>query len=262
VSPSRPMIVGCRRGGARRLRSGADHRAAARTIAAARSRRAPRHPSWSSAPRRSTCGATCRRCATHPRWRCAPPLPTRKRRGDRPGGADARLARGPRGGREARGRAATRAVQAAQWCGRARRSRRLPVLARRGLGVQARERPTTGASALPAIEAPSRRPRPPTGARIGRPRPRPRPPLPESPAATGPGDPDRGLEHARRAMAAAADHPPNMLALARPWPRPGTPRAAAPGSKRRSVAPAPPPRPASRTPRMDARCRGGAGARG
>jgi tetratricopeptide (TPR) repeat protein len=29
----------------------------------------------------------------------------------------------------------------------------------------------------------------------------------------GPGDPDRGLEHARRALAIASDYPPNLLAL-------------------------------------------------
>src|SRR5258707_13035150 len=50
--------------------------------------------------------------------------------------------------------AATRAVQAAQWCGRIAPERTECVYwLGAGLGVQARERPSTGLSALPRIEA-------------------------------------------------------------------------------------------------------------
>jgi tetratricopeptide (TPR) repeat protein len=120
--------------------------------------------------------------------------------------------------RTAREGAATRAVQAAQWCGGHAPD---PAPACRfwlgaALGVQARERPTTGAAALPEIEAAFR------AAAKGDPaydRGAPDQALalfylraPGWPA--GPGDPERGLEHARRAMAIDPDYPPNLLALA------------------------------------------------
>jgi tetratricopeptide (TPR) repeat protein len=115
-----------------------------------------------------------------------------------------------------RERAATRAVQAAQWCG-AGRAPTPPCSFWLGaaLGVQARERPTTGVSALPAIAAAFETaaagdPAYENGA-------------PDQALAlfylrapgwpTGPGDPGRGLEHARRAVATAPDHAPNLLAL-------------------------------------------------
>jgi len=54
----------------------------------------------------------------------------------------------------AREQAATRAVQAAQWCGAGRPpSPPCEFWLGAALGVQARERPTTGVAALPAIEA-------------------------------------------------------------------------------------------------------------
>src|SRR5262245_31454047 len=116
----------------------------------------------------------------------------------------------------ARTDASARAVQAAQWCGR-----RWPDDAAcdywlgAALGVQARERPSTGLSALPEIEAAFKR----AAARA---------PLMEEAGPdralailylrapgwpTGPGDPDRGLEHARRAAELKPDHPPNQTAL-------------------------------------------------
>jgi hypothetical protein len=112
--------------------------------------------------------------------------------------------------------AAARAVQAAQWCGR-----RWPDAAScdywRGaaLGVQARERPSTGLSALPEIEAAFKRAaeRAPLLEEAG----------PDRALAllylrapgwpTGPGDPALGLLHARRAVELSPDHPPNHLAL-------------------------------------------------
>jgi tetratricopeptide (TPR) repeat protein len=113
--------------------------------------------------------------------------------------------------------AATKAVQAAQWCERA--SPALPACSYwmgAALGVQARERPATGVSALPRIEAAFRKaadqdPTLDAGA-------------PDRALAllylrapgwpTGPGDPERGLEHARKALAIAPEHPLNLMALA------------------------------------------------
>lgn len=116
----------------------------------------------------------------------------------------------------AREQAATRAVQAAQWCGAGRPpSPPCEFWLGAALGVQARERPTTGVAALPAIEAAF------LAAAAGDPSYDKGAPdqalallylrAPGWPA--GPGNPERGLEHARRAVAIGPDHPPNLLAL-------------------------------------------------
>ena len=113
--------------------------------------------------------------------------------------------------------AAKLAVQAAQWCERTAPD--LPACAYwmgAALGVQARERPTTGLSALPQIEAAFQKAaaKEPALEQGG----------PDRALAllylrapgwpTGPGDPDRGLEEARKAMTIASDYPPNVMALA------------------------------------------------
>jgi hypothetical protein len=113
--------------------------------------------------------------------------------------------------------AATRAVQASQWCERASPS--LPACSYwmgAALGVQARERPATGVSALPRIEAAFRKAADQDPALDGG--------APDRALAllylrapgwpTGPGDPERGLEHARKALAIAPEHPLNLMALA------------------------------------------------
>jgi hypothetical protein len=117
----------------------------------------------------------------------------------------------------ARESAATVAVQVAQWC---------PTIAPdlpdcdfwlgAALGVQARERPATGLSALSKIEAAFKR------AADGNPEMEEAGPdralallylrAPRWPR--GPGDPEQGLEHARKAVALRPDYPPNRLALA------------------------------------------------
>jgi len=112
--------------------------------------------------------------------------------------------------------AAIAAVEAAQWCGRtAPADPACDYWLGAALGVQARERPATGLSALPQIEAAFRR------ARDARPE------LDEAGPdralallylrapgwPTGPGDPDLGLKHARQAVALRPDYPPNLLAL-------------------------------------------------
>jgi tetratricopeptide (TPR) repeat protein len=117
----------------------------------------------------------------------------------------------------AREEAATEAVQAAQWCGRAAPDEpACDYWLGAALGVQARERSSTALSALPMIEAAFRR-----AAAAA-------PALddagPDRALAllyvrapgwpTGPGDADQGLEHARKAAALRPDHPPNLLALA------------------------------------------------
>jgi tetratricopeptide (TPR) repeat protein len=118
---------------------------------------------------------------------------------------------------EGRQRAATLAVQAAQWCGRIAPS--LPVCEYwlgAGLGVQARERPSTGLSALPRITEAFK------NAAAGDPSLDHSGPdralallylrAPGWPA--GPGDPDLGLEHAKKALDRDPDYPPNLLTLA------------------------------------------------
>jgi tetratricopeptide (TPR) repeat protein len=116
----------------------------------------------------------------------------------------------------ARADAAAHAVQAAQWCGRRwLDDASCDYWLGAALGVQARERPSTGLSALPEIEAAFKKARE-------------RAPLLEEAGPdralallylrapgwpTGPGDPDLGLQHARRAIELKPDHPPNLLTL-------------------------------------------------
>jgi hypothetical protein len=117
---------------------------------------------------------------------------------------------------EARAAAATRGVQAAQWCDAAAFPAPCAYWKAAALGQQARERPSTGLSALPLIEqgfkdAAAKDPTLDEGG-------------PDRALAllylrapgwpTGPGDPAKGLEHARRATALRDGYPPNHLALA------------------------------------------------
>ncbi len=115
----------------------------------------------------------------------------------------------------ARSQDALRAVHAAQWCARlAPDDPTCDYWLGAALGVQARERPRTGLSALPTIEAAF------TRAAAAAPRLERGGPdralallylrAPGWPA--GPGDPDLGLEHAQRALALFPEHPPNLLA--------------------------------------------------
>lgn len=112
--------------------------------------------------------------------------------------------------------AARAAVEAAQWCGQNEPADpECDYWLGAALGVQARERPATGASALPQIEAAFRR--------ASDARPEIDEAGPDRALAllylrapgwpTGPGDPDLGLRHARRALALRPDYPPNLLAL-------------------------------------------------
>ena len=118
---------------------------------------------------------------------------------------------------EARGRAAAAAVEASQWC--ARKAPADPACdywLGAALGVQARERPATGLSALPEIERAFQRALR-TDPEIDEAGPDRALALlylraPGWPA--GPGDPEVGLEHARAAVARRPGHPPNRLALA------------------------------------------------
>lgn len=116
-----------------------------------------------------------------------------------------------------RERAATEAVYAAQWCERiAPGSAVCAYWLGAALGVQARERPSTGVSVLPRIREAFER------AAGGEPRLEAAGPdralslfylrAPGWP--TGPGDPELGLTHARKAAALYPEYPPNLLALA------------------------------------------------
>jgi len=117
----------------------------------------------------------------------------------------------------ARREAATSAVHAAQWCGRIDpENPACSYWLGAALGVQARERRSTGLDALPlieeafkkaAVEAPTLEEGGPDRALAllylrapGWP--------------TGPGDPDLGLMHARKAVQLSPAFPPNQLALA------------------------------------------------
>ena len=112
---------------------------------------------------------------------------------------------------------ATLAVQSAQWCLRvAPESAGCLYYLGAGLGVQAREKRSTALDALPRIEQAflDAAGRDPELDEAG----------PDRALAllylrapgwpTGPGDPDRGLEHARKALELRPGYPPNLLALA------------------------------------------------
>jgi tetratricopeptide (TPR) repeat protein len=116
-----------------------------------------------------------------------------------------------------RAEASSRAVQAAQIClRRAAASATCWYWQGAALGVQARERQATGLAALPEIERSFQRALEldPEIDHAG----------PERALAllyvrapgwpTGPGDPDRAVDHARRAAARQPNYPPNRLALA------------------------------------------------
>jgi tetratricopeptide (TPR) repeat protein len=117
---------------------------------------------------------------------------------------------------EARAAAATHAVQAAQWCDAAANPAPCAYWKAAALGQQARERPSTGLSALPLIEQGFKEAAAtdPTLDEGG----------PDRALAllylrapgwpTGPGDPAKALEHARRATTLRERHAPNHLALA------------------------------------------------
>lgn len=118
---------------------------------------------------------------------------------------------------DAREAAASRAVQAAQWCERiAPGDAACHYWLGAALGVQARERKATALSALPAIEAAFKRAAAsaPSLEEAG----------PDRALAllyirapgwpSGLGDPELGLAHARKAMARRPGYPPNHLALA------------------------------------------------
>jgi hypothetical protein len=114
----------------------------------------------------------------------------------------------------AREKVATQAVQAAQACPAGRPHCAYWLAA--AVGLQARERPSTGLSALPLIESNFQAAAhgdaaydsggPDRALALFYLR------APHWP--TGPGDPEKGLEHARRALLLAPDYPPNLEALA------------------------------------------------
>ena len=119
--------------------------------------------------------------------------------------------------RSVREAAAATAIHAAQWCLRiAPGEAACDYWLGAGLGVQARVRASTGYRALPEIEAAFKR------AASAAPELEEAGPdralallyiqAPGWPA--GPGDPELGLEHARKAVAAKPDFPPNLVALA------------------------------------------------
>jgi len=118
---------------------------------------------------------------------------------------------------DARRQDAVAAVQAAQWCGRiAPDSAACAYWLGAALGLQARERHATALDALPRIEQAFQKAAAsePTLEHGG-----PHRALAllylRAPAwPSGVGDPDRGLEHARKAVTLSADYPPNQLALA------------------------------------------------
>ncbi len=112
---------------------------------------------------------------------------------------------------------ATTAVQTAQWCERIDPlSAACAYWLGAALGLQAREKRSTGLDALPLIEKAFQRAAAadPDLEQGG----------PDRALAllylrapgwpSGPGDPDLGLDHARRAVERAPDYPPNLLALA------------------------------------------------
>jgi len=112
---------------------------------------------------------------------------------------------------------ATLAVQAARWCERiAPESPACAYSLGAALGIQAREKQTTALDALPRIEEAFRRATAgdPTLDQGGPHRALALLYLRAPGWPTGPGDPDRGLEEARKAVEVSPDFPPNQLALA------------------------------------------------
>ena len=112
---------------------------------------------------------------------------------------------------------ATLAVQAARWCERiAPESPACAYSLGAALGIQAREKQTTALDALPRIEEAFRRATAgdPTLDQGGPHRALALLYLRAPGWPTGPGDPDRGLEEARKAVEVSPDYPPNQLALA------------------------------------------------
>jgi tetratricopeptide (TPR) repeat protein len=118
---------------------------------------------------------------------------------------------------ELRKRDAVSAVQAAQWCGRIDpEDARCTYWLGAAMGIQARERRSTGLDALPRIEeafqsaaerlADYKEGAPHRALALFYVR------APGWPK--GPGDPDLGLEHARKAVEISPDYAPNQLALA------------------------------------------------
>lgn len=116
----------------------------------------------------------------------------------------------------ARQDAATQAVNAAQWCERIKPASASCIYwLGAALGVQAREKQSTALDALPRIQEAFKRAATadPMFEQAG----------PDRALAllylrapgwpTGPGDPDQGLQHARKAVELAPDYPPNDLAL-------------------------------------------------
>ena len=115
-----------------------------------------------------------------------------------------------------RAAAATAAVQSAQWCGRIDpQSATCEYWLGAALGLQAREKRSTALDALPLIEQAFRRASEmDPGLEEGGPHRALALLYARAPAwPAGPGDPDRALEEARRALEIAPDYPPNLLAL-------------------------------------------------
>jgi tetratricopeptide (TPR) repeat protein len=119
-------------------------------------------------------------------------------------------------GGEARQSAAATGVHAAQWCRRlAPADPACDYWLGAALGLQARERAATGLSALPEIEAAFKKAAAaaPELEEAGPDRALAQFYLQAPGWPTGPGDPELGLEHARRAVAIRPDFPPNLSAL-------------------------------------------------
>jgi hypothetical protein len=112
--------------------------------------------------------------------------------------------------------AAESAVETVQWCARiAPDDPACSYWLGVALGLQARERPSTALSALPKmIEALGRAASKAPALDHGGPDRALALLYVRAPAWPGPGDPDRGLEHARKAVAVEGDYPPNLTALA------------------------------------------------
>jgi tetratricopeptide (TPR) repeat protein len=112
--------------------------------------------------------------------------------------------------------AAESAAEAIQWCTRiAPDDPACSYWLGVALGIQARERPATALSALPKmIEAFTRAAAEAPGLDHGGPDRALALLYVRAPAWPGPGDPEKGLEHARTAVAIEGDYPPNLTALA------------------------------------------------